>query len=464
MVKLGGIAGFMVGTALGVVALLAGVVISPPDMPMPPAAEVSSALPDTSEPAVPEVVADDGAPVTPPDMAADLPPEPEMAAPAVPNPLPDPGAPNPVQDQDAAPSAEDAANVTADTAAPVTAPSVPQTDTPAPGPIAALSDRGQADLPAPDRTDRQQGLPSQPTAPRDLPLPQTPQPPAPDARSDAVAEPADPEPMPAPTPEATPEVDLADEPRLPGTRISGLPGQSRDVPQPESPEQPTATALERNNSFEGGVAGEPMMAIILNDPGLPTPLRRSLAALELPITIALNPMDPSAPQAAEIYRAAGKDVLILASGVPDGARATDLDVTFSAYFETLPQAVGILDLPQDGFARNAGLASAILPLLARDGHGLVTFAGGLSRVESIAQSAGVPHSEAFRVLDDEGQNAFTIRRYLDRAVFQASQIGEVIVFGDATNDETMEALEMWRNDGRADQVALVPISAILLMR
>jgi polysaccharide deacetylase 2 family uncharacterized protein YibQ len=76
----------------------------------------------------------------------------------------------------------------------------------------------------------------------------------------------------------------------------------------------------------------------------------------------------------------------------------------------------------------------------------------------------VPHAEVFRVLDDEDQSPFTIRRYLDRAVFQASQIGEVIVFGDATNDATMEALEMWRSAGRADQVAVVPVSAILLTR
>jgi polysaccharide deacetylase 2 family uncharacterized protein YibQ len=150
--------------------------------------------------------------------------------------------------------------------------------------------------------------------------------------------------------------------------------------------------------------------------------------------------------------------------LPDGARATDLDVTFSAWFDSLPQAVGVLDLPRGGFARNAALTNGVLPLIARDGHGLVSFAGGLSRIDAAAEAEGVPHAEVFRVLDDEDQSPFTIRRYLDRAVFQASQIGEVLVFGDAANDATMEALELWRSDGRADQVAVVPVSAILLTR
>jgi polysaccharide deacetylase 2 family uncharacterized protein YibQ len=242
-----------------------------------------------------------------------------------------------------------------------------------------------------------------------------------------------------------------------------MPGQPDDVipPDAEGPvRQPPA--LERNSSFAGVTSAAPPMSIILNDPGLPTPMRRSLAALDMAVTIALNPMDTSAPQAAEIYRAAGKEVVILATGVPRGARATDLDVTFSAYFEQIPQAVAVLDLPRDGFARNTALLSDVLPLLARDGHGLLSFAGGLSRAGTAADAAGVAHATVFRVLDDEGQSPFTIRRYLDRAVFQASQIGQVIVFGDATNDATMEALEMWREDGRIDQVALVPVSGILL--
>ena len=77
-------------------------------------------------------------------------------------------------------------------------------------------------------------------------------------------------------------------------------------------------------------------------------------------------------------------------------------------------------------------------------------------------TAGVAHAEIFRVLDDGEHSPFTIRRFLDRAVFQASQMGYVIVFGDAANETTLEAIAMWREDGRVGQVTLTPVSAILL--
>ncbi|MFU8898710.1 MAG: divergent polysaccharide deacetylase family protein, partial [Roseinatronobacter sp.] len=91
-----------------------------------------------------------------------------------------------------------------------------------------------------------------------------------------------------------------------------------------------------------------------------------------------------------------------------------------------------------------------------------TFAGGLTQAGRAATAAGIAHAEVFRVLDAAGESVFTIRRYLDRAVFQASQIGHVIVFGDAANEETLDALQTWQAERRSGQVALVPVSGILL--
>ena len=256
---------------------------------------------------------------------------------------------------------------------------------------------------------------------------------------------------------------------MPGRPVPGLvridtdpflPGSAQDLP--EAPQQTALTALERNSLYAGGDTGAARMALVLNDPGLPTPLRRDLAALDFPFTIALNPLDSSAQAAAEIYTAGGKEVVILAAGLPVGATASDIDVSLTSYLEMLPQAVGMIDLPDEGFARNAQLLRAILPYLAQDGHGLITFAGGLTQASAAAQSAGVAHAEIFRVLDDGEQSPFTIRRFLDRAVFQASQMGHVIVFGDAANETTLEAITMWREDGRVGQISLTPVSAILL--
>lgn len=255
---------------------------------------------------------------------------------------------------------------------------------------------------------------------------------------------------------------------MPGIRATVLPqpGASPEMPLAPADIPPASalavSALERNSLYAGDSGSGPRMALILGDPGLPMAMRRALAAMDIPMTVALNPLDPSAEEAAEIYRASGKEVLILSTSLPEGATASDMDVSFSAYFAALPQAVGVIDLPENGFARNMRMLGDVLPLLAQDGHGLVTFSGGLTSAERAAQAAGVPHAEVFRVLDRGTESAFTIRRFLDRAVFQASQMGEVIVFGDASNDATMEALDMWLSEGRADQVVLVPISGILM--
>lgn len=436
MIRLNGLTGGLLGSGVVALGFAGSVVLAPPAPQATSDAQIIAPVNDPPSPPAPQEAPTGNTTATIPEVNT------EPVESTLPKPGPKPGLlpEDLTAPQDAEPPVP----------SPVTPPAMPETETPRSEGPAAIAESDSPALPSSDLHAAPGRLPGKPIAPRDQDLPQTPE--APQA-SDNEA-PAD---------------TTSEAPRLPGNRILGMPGQpaKRAAPEPETApdaEQERLTALERNSNFSGSLTGAPLMTVVLNDPGLPTPLRRALAALELPVTIALNPMDPSATQAAEIYRAAGKEVLLLANGLPNGARATDLDVTFSAWFDAVPQAVGVLDLPRGGFARNANLTTQVLPLIARDGHGLVSFAGGLSRVDSAAARAGVPHAQVFRVLDDEDQSAFTIRRYLDRAVFQASQIGEVIVFGDATNDATMEALELWRSDGRVDQVSVVPVSAILLTR
>ena len=156
---------------------------------------------------------------------------------------------------------------------------------------------------------------------------------------------------------------------------------------------------------------------------------------------------------------------MLANGLPNGAQASDLDVTFGAWFDALPQAVGVLDLPRGGFCAQCEPDN---PSFTPDRTRRAWI--GQLRGRVVAWWIALPPARACPMPKCSAcwmtriRARFTIRRYLDRAVFQASQIGEVIVFGDATNDATMEALELWRSDGRADQVSVVPVSAILLTR
>ncbi len=309
-----------------------------------------------------------------------------------------------------------------------------------------------------------------------VPVPPGGQPPLPKVGADVPPPAPDPPPTPAaPKPriltEDTPPADdttatLAPEPRLDGSVDGVVTGRLPRIGAPAPPE-PAAVApdgvgtpLERYaRSFENPDQ-KPLFSIILIDAGAADLDRKALANLPFPVSFALDPMDPAAPANAAIYRAAGQEVLMLATGIPDGAIASDLEVSFAALGKRLPQAVAVLDQPVPVFQDNRPLATQVVPILAAQGRGLVTWDAGLNAADQVARRDGLPSATAFRYLDGDGENADTVRRYLDRAAFRAAQEGRVVVIGQ-TRPETVEALLAWALEGRSASVALAPISAVL---
>lgn len=205
----------------------------------------------------------------------------------------------------------------------------------------------------------------------------------------------------------------------------------------------------------------PLMAIVLVDDGVPSPTRDLIKDLPFPLTVAVDPTLFDATGIAAAYRAAGKEVVALATALPARAAASDIDVTFASHFDALPHAVAVLDVSGGGFQGNRALSQLVVPVLATDGHGLITYDRGLNAAAQVAQAAGVAQTQVFRDLDDDAPNAFVLRRYLDRAAFEAVRDGQVVVTGRASHAPTLEAILSWRMEGRASDVALVPVSATL---
>ncbi|WP_190305688.1 divergent polysaccharide deacetylase family protein [Roseicitreum antarcticum] len=205
----------------------------------------------------------------------------------------------------------------------------------------------------------------------------------------------------------------------------------------------------------------PLMAIVLLDDGLPAAIRDLIADLPFPLTMAVDPTLPDADAIAQAYRDGGKEVVALATAIPARATAADIDVTLGSHLGALTQATAVMDLPRAGFQGNRNLSQLIVPVLAQDGHGLITFDRGLNAAAQVAQSAGLAQVRVFRDLDDESPNPFVLRRYLDRAVFEAARDGRVVVMGRAAHAPTLEAIISWRMEGRASDVALAPVSATL---
>ncbi len=212
-------------------------------------------------------------------------------------------------------------------------------------------------------------------------------------------------------------------------------------------------------AFEN-VEKKPVFAILLQDTGGPDIDREALAAIPFPVSFVIDPMLPDAATAAQIYRAAGQEVLMMASGIPEGAQASDLAVSFEVMAKTLPEAVAVVDLEQGGFQGNRVLATQVIALIQDQGRGVISWDRGLNAASQVARRDGVPSAVIFRALDAGNESSPVIRRYLDRAAFKAAQDGRVVVAGQ-TRPETVAALLEWAVEGRAATVAIAPATAVM---
>lgn len=205
---------------------------------------------------------------------------------------------------------------------------------------------------------------------------------------------------------------------------------------------------------------KPLFAILLVDDGSATLDRATLAALPFPVTFVVDPQAPNAAEAAAIYRAGLQEVVMTATGLPEGTEAADIERSFEANATTLPETVAVIDTGPQGRLEDRTVAAAVVPILQDQGRGLITYDAGLNAADQAARRAALPTVALFRVLDAEGESQSTIRRYLDRAAFKAAQEGKVVVIG-STRPETVAALLEWTVEGRAASVALAPVTAVL---
>jgi polysaccharide deacetylase 2 family uncharacterized protein YibQ len=219
-------------------------------------------------------------------------------------------------------------------------------------------------------------------------------------------------------------------------------------------------AIERFATAFANPEQKPMFGILLIDTGEPTLDRQGIAALPFPVSIVIDPLLPDAAAFSALYRAGGKEVVMLASGIPERATPADVEQTFQAHDSILPEAVAVVDASVAAFQNNRQLSAQIVPILAEQGRGLLTWDRGLNAADQVARREGLPTATIFRQIDAEGEGVPTMRRYLDRAAFKAAQEGSAVVIG-TIRPETIAALLEWTIEGRASTVAIAPASALL---
>ncbi|MCC5973478.1 MAG: divergent polysaccharide deacetylase family protein [Rubellimicrobium sp.] len=255
-----------------------------------------------------------------------------------------------------------------------------------------------------------------------------------------------------------------------GVRINRPEGAAPEPSDPDrateatgDPVDPDAPALQRFAAAAVTTAegdGRPQLSIILIDDGTLDAAVAALAALPIPVTIALDPGQAGVTNRMLDLRAAGFEVISLAR-LPTGAQPTDVAVALEGAFAALPEAIGILDAGEGGMQANSAITDQTMDRLARDGRGLVVVPQGLNMALRSADAAGVPGVAILRDLDADGQDAAAIRRQLDQAAFTARRDGAVVLLARLRPD-TLSALMLWGSSAQAGQVVVVPVSARLL--
>ncbi len=420
-----------------------------PDAPLSGAAD--DAAPETGQPApeaaAPALPAPDAAPGVPqadaaPDQVAQAPGA-EAMAPDAPAAVPPPGETVP------APAAELPPPLPGAPADRLLEPGAPETPAPLPGEVVPAPDAAPADA-----------APADEPAPAAQPLPEA-----------GTAEAA-----PAPAAPKVIEPDSAT--RLPsagalpkdagGVTVGRLPSIGGGTPAAEAPAEPQTAPedlppVKRYAAAFENPTGKPLFALILTDDGSPDLDRARLAALPFPVTFVIDPLAANAAEAAATYRAGGKEVVMLATGIPAGATAADLEQSFQAVSAALPEAVAVADLAQGGFQDDRALAAQVVTILKAEGRGLITYDRGLNAADQVARREDLPAATIFRDLDAQGEDVPLIRRYLDRAAFKAAQEGRVAVIGTA-RPETVAAVMEWTIEGRASSVTLAPATAVMVVQ
>lgn len=210
--------------------------------------------------------------------------------------------------------------------------------------------------------------------------------------------------------------------------------------------------------------GKPLMGIVLMDTGADLDAAEiglpALSSFPYPVSFAVDANLRDAAERVERYRAEGFDVLAMVN-LPQGARATDAEVSLSVALNGMQEIVGVLEGTGVGLQGSREVADQVTRILQDSGHGLVAQSKGLNSMPKLALKEGVPAAAVFRDFDSEGQQPRVIRRFLDQAAFKAGQEGGVIMLG-RLRPETIEALLVWGLADRAGSVALAPVSAVLL--
>ena len=207
--------------------------------------------------------------------------------------------------------------------------------------------------------------------------------------------------------------------------------------------------------------GKPKLSIVLLTDQLSEIDPNLLQVLPIPVTFAIDPVNPTADTLLISLREREQEAVILAD-LPPEAAVQDVDSALTALVDLLPQTVGVIERQAGALQQSRDVMLHVPEVLNRTGHGLVVYEKGFNTLAKEAGKAGTPVATIYRNLDDADQNERAIRRFLDGAAFRAANSpSEPIVILARLRRETMSAIRIWALQDRAHKTAVVPVSQLM---
>ncbi|MEL6433174.1 MAG: divergent polysaccharide deacetylase family protein [Pseudomonadota bacterium] len=249
----------------------------------------------------------------------------------------------------------------------------------------------------------------------------------------------------------------ADNEAEPEVEVAAVEAPSDPAPAERDPSLPP---IERFAVDFENPDGKPLLSIVLIDEQNSTVDPALLADFPYPVSVAVSAARSDAADRAGAYRQVGTEILAMAD-FPQNAGPEDAEVTMEIYLDAVPGAVAVMEGLGTGLQQSRKAGEQLAPILLESGHGLVLFGSGLNTLQKIIAREGVPSGVVFRDIDGQKQSEGMMRRTLDQAVFKAGQQEEGVVIVGRMRPDTINALVVWGLEGRAERVALAPVSAVL---
>lgn len=265
-------------------------------------------------------------------------------------------------------------------------------------------------------------------------------------------------------------VQTTDTRRLPGQSSSGVrilrprtdTATAPETPTEQEPQVPTDAPTDALTQFAApfeNTGDLPMISVILQDEGEVEATISQLKNVSFPITIVIDPSRADAAERAQGYRDAGFEVAT-SLALPVQATAFDAAISLEASTANVPQSVAMIDI--DGSGSDRDIAPLVIETASDAGRGVVFKpSSGLNSGVRLAQGLNVPSIEVYRDLGETQTTARVVNRFLEQAAFEARRQGDVVLVGNM-QQEIIDGLILWSESSRSGQVAMAPLSAVLL--